>query len=159
MDHLHAYWRMEYIKAPERIKGDHNPFKHLPEQSDEDAFILARSEFNYIVLNRFPYNAGHLMVIPFEEIPNLEDMDSRTREDHFNQVLQAKKMLENALSPDGFNIGYNFGSAAGAGIPSHLHCHIVPRWEGDTNFMPIIGDTHVLPESLAAMWKRLREFI
>lgn len=156
MNHLHSYWRMEYIEAPERESTENNPFVSLPQLSDEEAYILIRSESHYLVLNKFPYNAGHLMVIPFREVADLELLTPQERCDHLDMIIRAKALLTRALEPHGFNIGYNFGNAAGAGIPSHLHCHIVPRWNGDTNFMPVLGETRVLPASLQAMWKRLR---
>lgn len=159
MDHLHAYWRMEYIKCPDRNVGGGNPFVCLPNLSDEESTILVRSEFNYIVLNRFPYNAGHLLVVPLREVAELDNLSEAERNDHFTMILKAKNILQRGLDPHGFNIGYNFGSAAGAGIPTHLHCHVVPRWNGDTNFMPVIGETRVLPDALHAMWKRLRAFV
>lgn len=157
MDHLHAYWRMEYIKAPDAEKIRGNPFVELPKLSDEAALIVKRSTHNYIVLNKFPYNAGHLLVIPFREVPELDELTADERADHFEMIIQAKAILNRALNPHGFNIGYNFGCAAGAGIPTHLHCHLVPRWDGDTNFMPVLGETRVLPEALKTMWKRLHE--
>ncbi len=158
MQHLHAYWRMEYIETP---KGPSyaNPFASLPHLGDDRAaLILLRSRHAYLLLNRFPYNAGHLLVVPFREIADLPQLEAAERLDFFDTLIQGKEILQRALSPDGFNIGLNLGSAAGAGIPRHLHAHIVPRWNGDTNFMPVVGDTRVLPQSLEMMWSRLREF-
>lgn len=156
MEHLHAYWRMEYIEAL-KGPGDRNPFSSLPKLGDDAAaFIVHRSEHCYLVLNRFPYNGGHLLAVPFREVAELELLTSDERTDLFETIVLGKRLLGAALNPDGFNIGFNFGSAAGAGIPSHLHAHIVPRWGGDTNFMPVIGNTRVLPESLKGMYDRLR---
>jgi ATP adenylyltransferase len=158
MEHLHAYWRMEYIKAP---KGPTfgNPFRELPLQGDDRAaLIVHRSTHAYLLLNRFPYNAGHLLVAPFREVADLPGLAPEERKDFFDTLILGEEVLRNALRPDGFNIGINLGSAAGAGIPGHLHAHIVPRWNGDTNFMPVVGETHVLPQSLDALWARLREF-
>jgi len=150
---------MEYIKAPERKCEGGNPFTKLPLLSDEEAKIVYRSTYNYIILNLYPYNAGHIMVIPFREVADLEALGTEEAADHFAMVIKGKDILKKALNPHGFNIGYNFGSAAGAGIPTHLHCHIVPRWEGDTNFMPVLGNIRVLPEAMQTMWCRLRQFI
>lgn len=160
LESLHAYWRMPYILRP-KTKGEKssNPFLELPNASDQEGLILMRGRFNYIVLNRYPYNAGHLLVIPYREAATLEALALKERHEHIDYIVEAQALLTRALRPDGFNTGYNFGIAAGAGIPSHLHCHIVPRWNGDTNFMPVIGGTRVLPDALDTMWVRLREHV
>jgi ATP adenylyltransferase len=158
MQHLHAYWRMEYIEAP---KGETfgNPFAEMPQRGDDKTtHILHRAKHSYIVLNRFPYNAGHLLVVPYREVAELAQLTADERLDFMDTVVAGQEILRCALKPDGFNIGFNLGAAAGAGIPRHLHAHIVPRWNGDTNFMPVLGETRVLPQSLDAMWARLRQF-
>jgi len=158
MDHLHAYWRMEYIEAP-KDQTFGNPFTEMPARGNDKAVhILHRSRLCYLVLNRFPYNAGHLLVVPFREVPELADLNTAERADLMDTVVLGQDILSRALRPDGFNIGLNLGAAAGAGIPRHLHVHIVPRWNGDTNFMPVLGRTRVLPQALDSMWARLREF-
>jgi ATP adenylyltransferase len=158
MQHLHAYWRMEYIEAPKGPDSG-NPFRDMPLVGDDRATgILHRSTLCYVVLNRFPYNAGHLLVVPFREVADLPQLTVDERRDFFDQIVFAEQLLRQALRPDGFNIGFNLGPAAGAGIPRHLHAHIVPRWSGDTNFMPVLGETRVLPQSLQAMWARLKQF-
>lgn len=160
MNHLHAYWRMEYIEGPKPETGGTNPFlKALDNGDDREALILVRGENTFIILNRFPYNAGHLLVLPYREIPDLEDLTVEERAEFMDQLVRGKSILQKAIDPDGFNMGFNFGQAAGAGIPSHLHAHIVPRWNGDTNFMPVLGETRVLPQSLAAMYDRLLQFV
>lgn len=157
MERLHSYWRMEYITAPKYPEGE-NPFVALPKLSnDREAYIVQRGEKVFLMLNRFPYNAGHLLVAPYREVSSLGELDSAERSELMNFIVWSQTLLQEALRPDGFNIGFNIGEAAGAGIPSHLHCHVVPRWAGDTNFMPVVSDTRVLPESLDAMWSRLRE--
>ena len=159
MDFLHSYWRMEYVEAPKENKATANPFLDLPNnENDEETLILIRGKHHYVVMNRYPYNAGHLMVIPYREVPDLDDLDEEEQLEFIQLVIRAKKMLKNAIHPDAFNVGMNLGVAAGAGIPWHLHCHIVPRWQGDTNFMPVLGKTRVLPTSLNSLWKRLKEF-
>jgi ATP adenylyltransferase len=155
---LHAYWRMPYILAPKSDSQPSNPFTQLPDQDDAESFILLRGDHNYTVLNRYPYNAGHLLVVPYREVAALSELTAGERHEHIDAVTEAQALLTRALKPDGFNTGYNFGSAAGAGIPRHLHCHIVPRWNGDTNFMPVIGNTRVLPDALQSMWERLRKY-
>lgn len=158
MERLHAYWRMPYIEAPRKEGGKgSNPFLHIPKAEDERAVLLLwRSEHCYIALNKFPYNAGHLLVIPYREVPTLAQLSVAERADLMECIVKGQAILTRALEPDGFNVGFNFGDAGGAGIPQHLHCHIVPRWSGDTNFMPVIGDTRVIPQSMDAMWERLR---
>ncbi|MBI2510905.1 MAG: HIT domain-containing protein [Opitutae bacterium] len=156
MQHLHAYWRMEYIEAP-RLPDTGNIFTALPALGDDaKAFIVHRTALSYLVLNRFPYNAGHLLAVPFRAATDLTELTAAERADLMDEIVFAKELLQAALSPQGFNIGFNLGSAAGGSIP-HLHAHIVPRWQGDTNFMPVIGETRVLPQSLEAMYQRLTE--
>ncbi len=159
MEHLHAYWRMEYVEAPKLPGEDGNPFTKIPEHPDERAVLLIwRGERTYLVMNRYPYNAGHLLAIPYRAVPDISDLDDAESAELMQTVKRGKEILQKALNPDGYNIGMNLGSSGGAGIPEHLHFHIVPRWKGDTNFMPVIGKTRVLPESLDRMWERLREF-
>ena len=146
---------MEYIQAP-KPPGGRNPFLELPGLSDDRAtLIVHRTAHCFLVLNRFPYNAGHLLAIPYREVALLENLEPAESLDLMNLLTTATLILRKAIQPEGFNIGLNLGCAAGAGIPSHLHFHIVPRWGGDTNFMPVIGNTRVLPQSLEAMWERL----
>ncbi len=158
MEHLHAYWRMEYIEAPRAPEGG-DIFAELPALGDDPrALIVHRSARSYLVLNRFPYNAGHLLAVPFRAVTDLTELDAAERTDLMDEIILAKELLGAALKPTGFNLGFNLGSAAGGSIP-HLHAHIVPRWSGDTNFMPVIGRTRVLPQSLDAMYRRLVEVL
>ena len=160
MDRLHAYWRMPYItgELPKDAPKHKNPFSqiHLSD-NDRENLILFRARWNYIVLNRYPYNAGHLLVLPYREVASLDKLTEHERHELIDLINLAQSLLTQALQPDGFNTGFNFGQAGGAGIPVHLHCHVVPRWNGDTNFMPVIGHSRVLPESLDAMWQRLKQ--
>jgi len=156
MNHLHAYWRMEYIESP-REKSGENPFSTLPALGDDAAaLIIHRSSLSFLILNRFPYNAGHLLAVPFRDVADLTDLNADERADLMDEIITGKDILRAALKPDAFNLGFNLGTASGGSI-SHLHAHIVPRWNGDTNFMPVIGGTRVLPQSLAAMYQRLRK--
>ncbi|MBA4138882.1 MAG: HIT family hydrolase [Opitutus sp.] len=156
MDHLHAYWRMEYIEAPRQPSGG-NIFADLPALgNDAAALIVHRSPLSYLILNRFPYNAGHLLAVPFRAVTDLKELTAAERADLMDEIIFAQELLRVAISPQSFNIGFNLGPAAGGSIP-HLHAHIVPRWNGDTNFMPVIGNTRVLPQSLEAMYLRLAE--
>jgi ATP adenylyltransferase len=154
MDHLHAYWRMEYIKAP-RLPEGANTFSALPALgNDAEALIIHRSPLSYLMLNRYPYNPGHLLAIPFRAATDLVELTPAERIDLMDQIVFAKEVLQSAVNPNGFNIGFNLGTAAGGSIP-HLHAHVVPRWNGDTNFMPVLGETRVLPQSLDAMYQHL----
>ncbi|MGC6456117.1 MAG: HIT family protein [Coraliomargaritaceae bacterium] len=156
MRRLHAYWRMPYILAQDSKNAPGNPFAEMHQQEDDqENYILYRGRFNFIVMNRYPYNAGHLLVLPYRAVPQLSELTPEERHELMDLIVEAQAILERALQPDGFNTGFNFGQAAGAGIPQHLHCHVVPRWNGDTNFMPVIADTRVIPESMNAMWQRL----
>lgn len=155
MNHLHAYWRMDYIEAPRESSGA-DLFTTLPASGDDAAaLIIHRSPLSYLVLNRYPYNAGHLLAVPFRAVADLTDLNPAERADLMDEIITGKDILRAALKPDAFNLGFNLGAAAGGSI-SHLHAHIVPRWNGDTNFMPVIGQTRVLPQSLEAMYRRLR---
>ncbi|MBD5781945.1 HIT domain-containing protein [Pelagicoccus sp. NFK12] len=159
MDHLHAYWRMEYVKQ-EKTPAQRRPFVDLPKMdNDKETLILSREEHSFILMNRYPYNAGHLLILPYREVPDLEDLSDEELLCFTKTTLKAKNLLAKALNPNGFNIGINLGEAAGAGVPKHLHQHVVPRWSGDTNFMPVLGSTRVLPQSLEAMWEHLKEVL
>ncbi len=148
---------MDYVEAPGYPPGV-NPFREIPESTnDRENHLLHRGRHTYLVLNRYPYNAGHLLAVPYREVGDLSDLNAEERADLMETVILAKEILTRAIRPDGFNIGFNLGRASGAGLPEHLHGHIVPRWKGDTNFMPVLGETRVLPASLNAMWQRLRK--
>lgn len=158
MNHLHPYWRMSYVEAPKATGGD-SVFENIPKVADDkSAHLLHRGRTGYLVLNRFPYNAGHLLAVPYRPVTSLGGLDATERAELMDLIVLAQDVLSSALNPDGFNVGFNFGAAAGAGIPRHLHAHVVPRWNGDNNFMPVIGETRVLVASLDAMWERLRAF-
>lgn len=157
MEHLHAYWRMEYVEAPTYHKGE-NPFTALPQKNDDRAsHIIHRGLGCYLMLNLFPYNAGHLLAVPFRQVADLSQLTQAERGDLMETIVLGQAILTHALKPDGFNIGFNTGLAAGASLADHLHAHIVPRWKSDTNFMPVISNTRVIPASLDAMWARLKE--
>jgi ATP adenylyltransferase len=159
MNHLHPYWRFQYIAAPKPPGGD-NPFEAIPKSSDELASrLLYRGRTGYLVLNNFPYAPGHIMALPYRPVPTLGELTPVERAELMDLIVIAQDALTAAVKPDGFNVGFNFGKAAGAGIPKHLHAHIVPRWDGDHNFMPVISDTHILPQSLDAVWERLKQFL
>ncbi len=151
---------MEYVEAPKEEKEESNPFIRLPKENDDRKnLILIRGQYHYVIMNRYPYNAGHLMVIPYREVPDIDELSEEELMEFMKLVIRSKKLLTKAIRPNGFNIGINLGVDAGAGIPWHLHCHIVPRWKGDTNFMPVIGKTRVLPTALDTLWERLKSFV
>lgn len=164
MDRLHSYWRIPYIEAPKddaELRGGGNPFAKMAraDKADFKKFhIIWRGEHSFIVMNKFPYNCGHLLVLPLREIPDIEMLEGAEKTEFFDAIIKAKKILRAAMKPDAFNVGFNLGEKAGAGIPRHLHCHVVPRWDGDTNFMPVIADTRVLPQALDALWEKLVKF-
>lgn len=159
MQSLHPYWRFQYITAPKAPGGD-NPFEDIPKQADERAtHLLYRGRTGYLVLNHFPYNGGHILALPYRPVPTLGELSPAERAELMELIVIAQAALNACVKPDGFNVGFNFGRAAGAGIPKHLHAHIVPRWDGDHNFMPVIGETHILPQSLDAMWDGLKKHL
>jgi ATP adenylyltransferase len=155
MQQLHAYWRMDYIEAPRYPATMKRPFTELPAMGDDRAaYIVHRSRLSYLVLNRFPYNPGHLLAVPFREVVELDELTQEERADLMEEITLARRLLTEAMRPDGVNIGFNLGPAAGGSI-THLHAHIVPRWSGDNNFMPVLGQTRVLPQALDSTWERL----
>ncbi len=146
---------MEYIEAPRYPAALQRPFTELPALGDDrTALIVHRAPLSYLILNRFPYNPGHLLAVPFREVNDLLELTSAERADLMEEIVFGQKLLNAVLKPDGINVGFNLGSAAGGSI-AHLHGHLVPRWTGDNNFMPVLGHTRILPQSLEAMWDRL----
>ncbi len=129
---------------------------HLAAEDDAKAQILFRGENVFALLNAFPYNTGHLMVAPLRHVGDVSDLAAVERADLFELTCRAVEIVRRAMGAEGFNTGMNLGSAGGAGIPGHLHMHVVPRWNGDTNFMPVTGNTKVLPEMLADTYAKLK---
>lgn len=154
MKQLWAPWRMEYIQQ-EKVAGC--MLCEKPRQdSDVANYILYRGEKNYIIMNAYPYTPAHLLVAPYRHLASLEELTAAELHEHFDIVSRSIKVLRQLCRPDGFNLGGNIGKAAGAGIEGHIHTHIVPRWQGDTNFMTVIADGRVLPEALAATYQKLK---
>jgi len=154
-----AAWREEYVNDVARAQGESDGacvFCVLAAaEVDESTGVLWRDATTYVVLNAFPYGSGHLLVLPVRHVATIEEMGEEEYVALAQSVRRAAAALEAAYRPDGMNIGVNLGNAAGAGIPQHLHAHVLPRWNGDTNFMTSIAETRVLPESLSSTWRKV----
>ena len=148
---------MDYVTSnADPVEGIESPFSALPNLGDDrKALIVYRAKHHYILLNRYPYNPGHLLILPFIEVAELADLNAGERLEMMDLIVLSQKVLKEALKPDGFNVGINLGKASGAGIPRHLHFHVVPRWNGDSNFLPVIGKTRTLPQALDKTWEIL----
>jgi len=156
MDSLHAPWRIEYILSP-KPELKEGLFARIAQSSDDvENLVVVRERTCFALLNRYPYNGGHLMVVPYKEVPDLNGLTDEELTDLWKLVRRCSNALSAVMKPDGFNIGINVGKVAGAGIAEHLHVHIVPRWNGDTNFMPVIANTSVVPDALTAIAAKLR---
>jgi len=154
MEQIWAPWRIEYIEM-EKPKGCILCNKPK-ENKDNLNFILYRGEKNFVILNSYPYNPGHLMIAPYRHIATLEELSEEELREHGQIVARTLKVLRQVFNPGGFNIGINIGRTAGAGIEGHVHTHVVPRWNGDTNFMPVIAEVKVIPQALAETYERLK---
>jgi len=159
-DRLWTPHRMAYIDGEAKVTSDapqECPFCLAPTRADEDGLVVARGETCYVVLNLFPYNPGHLLVCPYRHVGDFTDLTREERYESADLVARAMRVLRAAKAPSGFNLGMNQGPGAGAGVAAHAHQHVVPRWDGDANFLPIIGRTKALPELLADTRSRLAE--
>ncbi len=152
MDHLSAPWRWDYIRGEKKLAGC---LFCLADAGDE-AGIVARSEHVYVILNRYPYNNGHLMIAPYAHLASLEDLTDAEQVDFMCTAKRALRSLREVYQPAGFNMGANIGAVAGAGVAAHFHWHIVPRWAGDSSFMTITAAARVLPETLPDTARKLR---
>jgi ATP adenylyltransferase len=149
---LWAPHRMEYLKGENRPLDQNDvecPFCRIPTLSDEEGLIVARGELAYVVMNLYPYNAGHLLICAFRHVADLTDLTKEERDEISAMTSHAMVTLRKVSSPEGFNLGMNQGAISGAGVAEHIHQHVVPRWSGDANFMPLIGQTKVMPVLLA----------
>jgi ATP adenylyltransferase len=156
MDSLHAPWRIEYILSP-KPELKEGLFARIAQSSDDvENLVVVRDRTCFALLNRYPYNGGHLMVVPYKEVPDLNGLTDDETADLWKLVRRCINALAAVMKPDGFNVGINLGKVAGAGILEHLHIHIVPRWNGDTNFMPVIAGTGVVPDALKEIAAKLR---
>jgi ATP adenylyltransferase len=158
MEHLWAPWRNIYVKHPQEAKSD--VFAEIARSSDDEAhYVLARGKSCFAVLNLYPYNTAHLMVIPYRATGALEDLGDDELLELMTMLKQMKAAVTAAYNPQGFNVGINIGAAGGAGIDSHLHVHLVPRWRGDANFMTTTAETRVHPVDLANVYATLRQHL
>ena len=164
LEHLWAGWRREYIEettARERARGDESDcvFCRLAASGEpsEDNLVVWRGELTFVVMNAYPYASGHVLVLPLRHAGSLSDLTEGESAELWWATRRAVATIETAYEPDGMNMGANLGRAAGAGLPSHVHLHVLPRWAGDTNFMTSVAETRVLPETLALSWKRLTD--
>lgn len=150
---LWAPWRMEYILSDKG--GECFICRGLRETGDRENLLLKRGRTCAVVMNRYPYNNGHLMIAPIRHVDAVEALTPQEQQEMMDLTIRAVEALKQEMSPQGFNIGLNLGEAAGAGLKDHLHQHIVPRWCGDTNFMPVLGDIRVIPQALLELYDRL----
>jgi ATP adenylyltransferase len=156
MESLHAPWRIEYILAPKPEMAT-SLFTEIAQSSDDVAnLVIIRDRTCYALLNRYPYNGGHLMVVPYKPSPDLNGLTDEELADLWKLTRRCVNVLKQEMKPDGFNVGVNLGKVAGAGIVEHVHIHIVPRWLGDTNFMPVLANTSVVPQALTELAAQLR---
>ena len=156
MDSLHAPWRIEYILAPKSPSAE-SLFSRIALSSDDEAnYVIVRDRTCYALLNTYPYTGGHLMIVPYKQTADLNELTEEEMSDLFKLTRRCQNALKQVMHPDGFNVGLNIGKVAGAGIVEHLHVHIVPRWQGDTNFMPVLAGTTVVPQALKELAAQLR---
>ena len=157
MDNLWAPWRMQYVRAPKKNNGE-TFLKKLEDGNDEENLVLFRGEHSFVCMNLYPYNNGHILILPNNIVEKPEELDDVTQFEIMKIASLSMKIIREKMNAEGFNFGANIGASSGAGIAEHLHYHIVPRWKGDTNFMPVIGNTKVHVQGLNdtyVMLKRL----
>jgi ATP adenylyltransferase len=155
MRNLYAPWRMEYIDSPPADGCLFCRVRQAPVEDDRKNLVVHRADEALVLMNRFPYNNGHLMVAPRAHVGSLVDLDDGQTLALMVPVRQSLRVLEDVMHPEGFNVGVNVGRVAGAGIPDHVHVHVVPRWGGDTNFMPVLAEVKVVNEHLDRTWEKL----
>jgi len=156
MESLHAPWRIEYILAPKQASTESLFTRIANSSQDEDNYVIARERTCYALLNSYPYTGGHLLIVPYKETEDFNGLTDEEITDLMKLTRRCQNALTKVIKPDGFNIGINLGKVAGAGIPGHLHIHVVPRWQGDTNFMPVLANTTVVPQALKDLAAQMR---
>lgn len=161
---LYVPWRNKYVKNSRDSKNENLTENNCPfciklsENNDKKNFILARFKYNFIILNLHPYNSGHIMILPLRHIKNITQTNDEERKELMNLIFHSTIILQDNLKCEGINVGMNIGKASGAGIPSHLHMHLVPRWLGDTNFLPIIANTKTISVDLIQLYENLKQY-
>jgi ATP adenylyltransferase len=153
MDHLWTPWRYAYVTGANLISDC--IFCDAPKQSDQQALIVHRGTHCYVILNLYPYTNGHVMVVPYAHLDELEKLSADAAREMMALTQRSEGILRSLYKPDGINLGMNIGKAAGAGVAGHIHMHILPRWVADANFISVIGETRVLPETLEVTWERI----
>jgi ATP adenylyltransferase len=157
MDHLWTPWRYAYVTGAE--KTVECVFCEAPKESDAKAYIVHRGSHCYIILNAYPYTNGHVMVVPYAHLDELQKLPTDAAREMMALTQKMETVLRSLYRPDGINLGMNIGKAAGAGVAGHIHMHVLPRWVADANFLSVVGETRVLPETLEVTWQRIREAI
>lgn len=157
MDYLWTPWRYRYMAEAAGQQTGCIFCSALEKKDDAETLIVFRGKKNFILLNRYPYTSGHMMIVPYAHIPDLKDCDAETLAEMMLLAQRAEGALAAAYKPDGFNLGMNLGRAAGAGVTGHVHLHVLPRWIGDANFMSVVGETRVEPEDLRTTYEKLRK--
>jgi ATP adenylyltransferase len=160
MKQIWSPWRLEYFEESQKSNNKSKKpkcFLCVKNSKTSNNFVLFRGKYSYIMLNRYPYNSGHLMVVPLRHIGAIEKLTAQETSEMFSLVQKSVVVLKKVFKPDGFNIGANIGKVAGAGVPGHIHLHVVPRWSGDTNFMPVVGDTKIINDSLNRVYNKLKK--
>ena len=156
-ERIWAPWRLEYVKDASKDSADECIFCAKAREDDDEAnLIVHRGDRCFVILNLYPYTNGHLMVSPYEHVATLPELDAETLAEMMALAQQSMRLLEERYSPHGYNVGFNQGRIAGAGVEHHIHMHVVPRWGGDTNFMPVLADTRVMPQTLEQTYETLR---
>lgn len=154
-----APWRIDYIRSPKGGACFLCGLERPPPAGSADDLVIVRGKTCCVIMNRYPYNSGHLMIVPYRHFAELTALSSTERKELTELTILGKELLDAAMQPEGYNLGMNLGAAAGAGLEDHLHQHLVPRWKGDTNFMAVLGDARVVPEALAATAALLRQLL
>jgi ATP adenylyltransferase len=157
MDHLWTPWRSTYMEDANRPDPLECIFCRALERPDEENFVLLRGEYNFVMLNLYPYSTGHLMVAPNTHVSRLHEVADEVTAEMMRLARRAERVIEEVYEPHGLNVGLNLGEAAGAGIAGHLHLHVLPRWKGDANFMTVVGNTRIMPEAIETTYTKMRE--
>lgn len=160
MDFIFTPWRYAYVSGPDTSKDKANDCVFCAaarQKNDKSALIVHRGMFCFVILNAFPYTSGHVMVVPYEHLDQLQQLPAPAAQEMMELTQKLEGILRELYRPDGLNLGMNLGKAAGAGIAGHIHMHVLPRWVADANFMSVIGETRVLPEDLATTYTRIRQ--